>query len=209
MKFLAHKALFASLALAAPMIVGGQAQAQARSVALVDVQGAIGQSAAYTNAMTAMETTYKQQLDQINARSAALNAELQPLVNAYNAAIKAPNATQQSVQPASTALQNKQAAIQQEIGRLSQPIQLARAYVVEQIAAQIDAAVRAAMRARNVDLAVGPGAAVLALGNADLTPVVVTELNRLVPRVQVVPPAGWQPGQQQQPAPQQPQPQGR
>lgn len=209
MKFLAHKALFASLALAAPMMVGGQAQAQARSVAVVDVEGAIVKSAAYAGAMTAMETTYKQQLDQIDARRTVLNAELKPLVDAYNVAIKVPNATQQSVQPAATALQNKQAAIQQEIGRMSQPIQLARAYVVEQIAGQVDAAVRAAMRARNVDLAVGPGAAVLALGNADLTPVVVTELNRLVPRVQVQPPAGWQPGQQQPAAPQQPQPQGR
>lgn len=208
MKFLSSKALFASLALAAPMMVGGQAHAQARAVAVVDVEAAIGRSAAYTNAMTAMQTTYKPQIDQVNARTTAINTELQPLVNAYNAARSAPNATAQSVQASATALQNRQNAAQQELARLSQPIQLARAYVVEQINAQLDAAVRAAMRARNVDLAVAPGAVILAQGNADITPAVTAELNRLVPNVQIVPPAGWQPGQQQA-QPQQPQPQGR
>lgn len=209
MKFLAPKALLASLALTAPMMVGGQAFAQARAVAVVDVEAAIGRSAAYTNAMTAMQTTYATQINQVNTRTTAINAELQPLINAYNAARSAPNATAQSVQPSATALQNRQNAAQQELARLSQPIQLARAYVVEQINAQLDPAVRNAMRARNVDLVVAPGAVIVATGNADITAAVTTELNRLVPNVQIVPPAGWQPGQQQQPAQPQQQPTGR
>ncbi len=211
MKTLSFKALAASLALTAPaMIGGGAAHAQARGVAVADLEAAIGQSAAYTNANTQIQTTYKAQIDQFTARQNALTAELQPLVAAYNAARSAPNATQQSVQPSAQALQTKQQAVEQELANISQPVRLSRAYVVEQIGAQLDAAVTAAMRARNVDLVLSPGGVVKAQGNADITSAVVTELNRLVPSVQIVPPAGWQPGgQQQQGQPQQQQPQGR
>lgn len=210
MKLLAHKALFASLALAAPMMIGGNAYAQARSVAVADLEAALRQSNAYTVANTQMQTTYKPQIDALNARTTALTAELQPLVAAYNAARSAPNATAQSVQPSATALQAKQQAAEQELARLAQPLQLARAYVIEQIGTQLDAAVRAAMRARNVDLVIQPGAAVAFQPAADITTAVVTEINRLVPNVQIVPPQGWQPGQTQAAAqPQQQQPQGR
>jgi Skp family chaperone for outer membrane proteins len=211
MKFLAHKALIASFALAAPMMIAGQAHAQARSIGVADLEAAVTKSNAYVTAMTQMQTTYKPQIDQINARTTALNTELQPLVNAFNAARGAPGATNQSVQPSYTALQTRQQAAEQEIARLSQPVQLARAYVVEQIGVQVDAAVRAAMRARSVDLVVSPAATVSYQPAADITAVVTTEINRLVPSVQIVPPAGWQPGQRQQAAPAatQPQPPGR
>ena len=210
MKLLASKALLASFALAAPMIVGGQAHAQARSVAVVDLDAAVGRTTAYTTANSQIQTTYKAQIDQANARTATLQAEIQPLVNAYNAARSAANATPQSVQPSATALQAKQNAAQQELNRLLQPVQLARAYVIEQIGAQVDAAIKAAMRARNVDLVVAPNATVSYQPSADITAAVTAELNRLVPSVQIVPPAGWQPGQQQAPAQQQQQrPEGR
>ena len=93
MKLFAQKALLASLAFAAPMVVGGgQAYAQARAVAVADLDAVVEQSNAYKNAMTAMQTTYKPQIDQVNARQAALNAELQPLVAAFEAARSQPNA---------------------------------------------------------------------------------------------------------------------
>lgn len=213
MKFIAQKALFASLALAAPMIVGGQAYAQAKSIAVADLEGAIVRSAAYTNANTAMQTTYKAQIDQLNARTTQLNAEIQPLATAFNTARAAPNATEASVQPSYTALEAKQRAAQAEIQRLSQPLQLSRAYIVEQIGAQLDPAVRTTMRARKIDLVLAPNAAVAFEPALDITTAVTAELNRLVPSVQIVPPAGWQPGQQQNqgtaPAAQQPQPVGR
>lgn len=210
MKTLRFKALVASLALTAPMMVGGQAHAQARAVAVADLEAAVQQSAAYTTANSQIQTTYAAQITAFNTRQTALNAELQPLITAYNTARAAPNATQASVTPSATALQTKQQAVEQELGNLSQPIRLSRAYVVEQIGAQLDAAVTAAMRTRNIDLVLAPQAAIKAQGNADITAAVVTELNRLVPSVQIVPPAGWQPGgQQQQPAPAQQPAQGR
>lgn len=197
MKNLAKTALFAALAFSSPAIVGGQLYAQARSIAVADLEAAIQNSTAFTNAMTAMQTTYKPQFDQANARTTALNAELQPLITAFENARKAPGATEASVQPSFTALQNKRNAGQAELQRISQPIALARAYVVEQIALQMDPALKAAMRARSVDLVLAPGAAVSFQPTADITAAVTTELNRLVPSATIVPPAGWQPGQRQ------------
>jgi len=209
-------ALIAAAALAAPMTIAGQAHAQARSIAVVDQQRAIGESNAFKTAMTQIQTTYKAQLDQLNTRRAALEAEMKPLVTAYENAAKAPNATEASVRPSMTALQNKNNAANQELARIGQPIELARAYVVEQIALKMDDALKATMTARNIDLLLVPGATVSYQPAADITTALTAELNRLVPSAQIVPPAGWRPGQAQQPAagapaaaPQQPQPQGR
>lgn len=205
-----RRALLAALAVTAPMMVAGQANAQARSIGVVDDNKAVAESNAYKTAMTQMQTTYKAQIDQLNARRNALQGELQPLVTAYQNAAKAPNATEASVRPSADALQRKNAAAEQELQRLSEPVAIARAYVLEQIAPKVDEAVRNTMRSKQVDLVVVPGATVAYQPAADITAAVTTELNRLVPSVTITPPAGWRPGQQQQGAqPTQPQPQGR
>lgn len=207
-----RKALLAALAVTAPMMVAGQANAQARSLGVVDSNKAVAESNAYKTAMTQMQTTYKTQIDQLNARRTALQAELQPLITAYQTAAQAPNANEASVRPSAEALQKKNAAAEQELNRLSEPVALARAYVIEQIAPKVDEAVRSAMRAKQVDLVVVPDATVAYQPAADITAAVTAEINRLVPSAQITPPAGWRPGQQQQaaqPAQQQQQPQGR
>lgn len=175
--------------------------AQARSVAVVDVEAAIRGSQAWQNALTSIRTTYASQIQAAQTRSQALEAEIKPLVDAYNAAAQQPNATPESVRPYAQPLQQKQQAAQAELQRLNQPISLARAYVQEQIAAQLDASVKAAMAAKQVDLALPPQA-VIVISNPEvnLTDEVVTEINRRVQSVQVQPPAGWQPGQTQQQA---------
>lgn len=209
-------ALIAAAALAAPMTLAGQAHAQARSVAVADQERAIAESNAFKTAMTQMQTTYKTQIDQLTARRTALQAEIQPLVTAYENAAKAPNATEASVRPSATALQTKNNAANQELQRIGAPVELARAYVIEQIALKMNDALKATMTARNVDLLLVPNATVSYQPAADITTALTGEINRLVPSVQIVPPAGWRPGQAQQPAagapaaaPQQPQPQGR
>ncbi|WOK36762.1 OmpH family outer membrane protein [Sphingomonas sp. C3-2] len=205
-----RKALLLALAATAPMMVASQAHAQARAIGVVDDNKAVLDSNAFKTAMTQMQTTYKAQIDQLNARRTALQGELQPLINAYQTAAKAPNATEASVRPSAEALQKKNAAAEQELNRLSEPVALSRAYVLEQIAPKMDEAVRGAMRAKQVDLVVVPGATVAYQPAADITAAVTTELNRLVPSANIVPPAGWRPGQQQQaPAAPAQQPQGR
>jgi hypothetical protein len=79
-------------------------------------------------------------------------------------------------------------------------VQRARAYAAEQIGAQLEAAVDAAMSRKKVTLLLRPEAAVQVQPAADITADVTTELNRLVPSVNINPPANWQPGGQQQQA---------
>src|SRR3546814_15102343 len=59
-------------------------------------------------------------------------------------------------------------------------------------------ALQSAMTKNKVDLVLQPGATVSYQPAVDITNAVVTELNTLVRRAQIVPPAGWAPGQQQQ-----------
>lgn len=187
-------------ALVAPVAIAAPAQAQVGGIAVADAEGAVQRSRAFQTAAQQIQTQYKAQLDQANTRRQALQAELQPLLTAYNNAARAPNATQASIAPAAQALQTRERAAQQELARLTEPAQRAQAYAVEQIARQLNTAVQNAVRARNVQLLLAPQAAVYAQPAADITPAIVAELDRLVPSVSIAPPAGWQPGQAQQQA---------
>lgn len=213
MKTLFKAAALAGVALTGMTVAAPAVTAQSRtSVAVADVEGAVTKSAAFTTAIAQMQTTYAAQIKVVQDRASQLQADAQPQVNAYNAAAQAPGATEASVRPAAEALQRKQTSAQQEIARINQPVLLARAFIEEQIVAQLDAAIKAAMTARKVDLLIQPGAVLAREPYVDITDAVVAELNRRVPSVGVVPPAGYQPGQQgqqQQQPPAATQPQGR
>lgn len=184
---------FAKLMLAAALVAPAAAHAQA--VAVADPQGAIANTKAWAAARGQIGTTYKAQLDQADARSKAIQAELQPQVNAFNAARAAPNANQASLQTQANAIQAREQAGQAEINRITLPAQRAQAYALEQIQAKLPDAVQGAMRARNVTLLVSPQAVLSAQPASDLTPAITAELDRLVPSVSTAVPANWQPGQ--------------
>jgi Skp family chaperone for outer membrane proteins len=190
----------AALALATIPVVTLAAPAYAQSgVAVANLEGAIEQTNAYRTAMTQMQTTYKAQIDQARTRSTALDAELKPLVDAFNAAQRQPNPNRQALQTQYNTLQQRRQTADQEIQRITAPVTLARAYVLEQFTngGRLDAAVKAAMAAKRVNLVVQPQAVLLAQPAADLTTDITNELNKTVTSVQITPPAGWQPGQQQ------------
>ena len=190
----------AALALATIPAVTLAAPAYAQSgVAVANLEGAIEQTNAYRTAMTQMQTTYKPQIDQARTRSTALDAELKPLVDAFNAAQRQPNPNRQALQTQYNTLQQRRQTADQEIQRITAPVTLARAYVLEQFTngGRLDAAVKAAMAAKRVNLVVQPQAVLLAQPAADLTTDITAELNKTVTSVQITPPAGWQPGQQQ------------
>jgi Skp family chaperone for outer membrane proteins len=192
-------ALLGTAAIAAPALVASPAYAQNRPaaapvVATADVDAAVQQSAAFTTAIAQMQTTYAPQITARNTRAQALEAELRTL--------QAAAVTEQNRQPrnaaayqaAVTAFQTRQNSAQQEMRTLSQPIDVAIAYVREQITLQLAAAVRAATTARRVDVLLNNEAVIFRSETADMTSAIVTELNRLVPTVQIVPPAGYEPG---------------
>lgn len=195
------KKLLLAAALATPAaVVATAATAQVSGVAVADPQAAIANTKAWTTARTQIEGTYKTQLDQAEARRRAIATELQPLVTAYQNAARAPGASEASLRPQAQAIQSRETAANQELGRLTAPAQRAQAYAIEQIQAQLNTAVQNAVRARNVSLLLSPQAAIFAQPAADITPAITTELDRLVPSVNTTPPANWQPGQQGQAA---------
>ncbi|MBB4619510.1 OmpH family outer membrane protein [Sphingomonas abaci] len=188
------KTLLLAAALVAP--VAAPVAAQAQTVAVANPEQAIGASRAWATARTQIETTYKAQLDQAEARRQAVGKELQPLVTAFNTARAAPNANQASLQQQAATIQGREQAAQAEIQRITLPAQRAQAYAIEQISAKLPDAVQAVVRARNVSMLVRPDAVLFAAPTADVTSAITTELDRLVPTVSVTPPANWQPGQQ-------------
>lgn len=204
-KTILKSAAVAIVAMTAPALISAPAFAQSRTgIAMANYEAAVAKSQAYTVALTQMQTTYKADIDAVNARATALQAEIKPLVDAYNAAVQQPGATQTTVQPQAQALQAKQQSGQQELARLRQRITRATAYVEEQVAGQLEAAIKAAMKTKNVDMVLSPQSVVAREPYVDITDDIVVELNKLVPSAAITPPADWQPGQanrQQQAAP--------
>jgi Skp family chaperone for outer membrane proteins len=191
------KLLLAAVLASAGTVAATSAVAQAGGVAVADPQAAIANTKAWTAARGQIQTTYKTQLDQAETRRQAIANELRPLVQAFETARAAPNANQQALQTQAQQIQTREQTANQELQRLTGPAQRAQAYAIEQIQAQLAPAVQAAVRARNVQLLVSPQAVLFTQPTADITAAITTELDRLVPSVNINPPANWQPGQQQ------------
>lgn len=203
---------FMFLAAAASLAAAAPATAQIAGVAVANPETAVARTKAWTTAKTQIETQYKAQLDQANARRQSAQTELAPLVSAYRTAAAAPNATEASLRPQAQAIQTREQAAQTEINRLTQPAQRAQAYALEQISNQLRTAVDGAVQKKKVSLLLRPEAALFAQPTTDITADITTELDRLVPTVSITPPANWQPGGQQAAAgapPTQTPPQGR
>mgnify|MGYP002654443446 CR=1 FL=1 len=199
-------ALAAATAFTTPALAqrGGAAPA-APVVVVADIDAAVQQSAAFTTAVTQIQTTYAPQIQNLNVRRQALQTELQTLFQAAQTAQAATPPNEQNVQNAIRAFQTAQQAAEREIATLNAPIELAVSYVQEQITLRMNEAVTAARTARRADIVLTRGAAIQVADSANITPAIVVELNRLVPNVQIVPPQGYEPGslmraQQQQAA---------
>jgi Skp family chaperone for outer membrane proteins len=189
---------FTMLLAAAALVAPAMASAQVGGIAVANPDQAIGASRAWTTARTQIETTYKAQLDQAQARRDAIARELQPQVTALQTASAAPNANQAALQTQANAIRTREQAGQAELSRLTAPAQRAQQFAIEQISNRLPEAVQNVVRARSVSLLLRPDAALFAQPAADVTPAITAELDRLVPSVGITPPAGWQPGQQQQ-----------
>jgi Skp family chaperone for outer membrane proteins len=211
------KILKAILLASAPVVFAASlpttASAQAvTNVAVANVEEAVQRSGAFTAAVAQIKTTYKAQIDAFDARQKSLQAELQPLVTAFQTAQRAPNPNQAALQTQATTIQTRQQAAQRELQTLALPFGRAQAYVEEQISGKLEAALKAAMVKRKVSLVVAPQATISYQPAADITGDIVTELNAMVPSVSIAVPANWQPGGQGQAAPATttpPKPQGR
>lgn len=166
-----------------------------QGVAVANLQAAIANTDAFRVAQQQRPVTYKPQLDQAQARSNALEAQIKPMIDRFIAARQAATtpALQQQLQTQARAIQDLQEKGKQEIQQILLPVSLSEAYVTEQLEDKLDQAVQNAMAKGRVSLLLQPGA-VLARANAyDITGSIVAELNLLLPAAQLVPPQGWEP----------------
>ena len=191
--FVASALAIASLSVS-PMFAA-PAAAQARATAVADVRVAAAKSNAFTTASQQIQTTYKAQIDQQESRGQTLQAELNVLVAKYNEEAKKTPQNQAALQAAAKAVQDKRQSASEELGRIGAPVDLAIAYVEDQISVRMNEAIKAAMTAKKVDLLLNADAVLARETNVDITDAVVTELNRILPSVTITPPAGYQPGQ--------------
>lgn len=176
-------------------ILAVPAFAQAKAIAVADVRAAAGRSNAFTTASQQIETTYKAQIDQQQSRGQTLQAEVNVLIAKYNEESKKTPQNATALQAAAKAVQDKRQAAQTELGQIGAPVDLAIAYVEDQISVRMNEAIKAAMTAKKVDLLLNPDAVLARENNVDITDAVIVELNRILPNVSTAVPAGYQPGQ--------------
>ncbi len=191
--FTASALAVASLSIS-PMFAA-PAAAQARAVAVADVRAAAAQSNAFKTASQQIQTTYKAQIDQQETRGQTLQAELNVLVAKYNEEAKKTPQNQAALQAAAKAVQDKRQSAAAELIKIGEPVDLAIAYVEDQISVRMNEAIKAAMTTKKVDLLLQPDAVLARENNADITAAVVAELNRILPSVSTAVPAGYKPGQ--------------
>ncbi|MEC9066245.1 OmpH family outer membrane protein [Pelagerythrobacter marinus] len=208
MKTLFKPVLAAGLMLtasAAPMLAAPAVAQDARGIGVVSLPAVIANSNAYRTAEQQRQTTYQAQISQAESRRQQIEAQLTPMIQAFNTARQGANPDQQALQQQAAQIQQIEQAGQRELQTILAPVALSRAYVTEQIEDRLDEAVQAAAAKRNVTLILDAtsGQVIFAGAQHNLTQDVLNELNTLVPSVQITPPEGWVPReirQQQQAA---------
>lgn len=166
-----------------------------QGIGVANLQAAIANADAFRVAQQQRPVTYKPQLDQAQSRGNALEAQIKPMIDRFNAARQGTMtpALQTQLQGQARAIQELQEKGKQEIQQILLPVALSEAFVNEQLEEKLDQAVQKAMEKTRVSLLLQPGAVVARANAYDLTDEIVTELNVLLPTAQLVPPQGWEP----------------
>lgn len=181
----------AGLALTALAALPASAQVEGR-MATVDISGTIIGTTAFQNAYSEVNRTYTQQNDLRRTKS----QERQTLLATFDT-----NGNKQVDDAELAAKQGsadftKLQTLEQEIQGLTNQIDGARIYAIEQIIVQYPAALRDVTTAQKIKLVISPDSLLFAPPEADITQQVTTALNAKVATVGVVPPANWQPSRE-------------
>lgn len=184
-KLLASGALaLGALAATAP----ATAQVQGR-VATADISRAVIGTTALQTAYNQIGQTYSAQIEQRTSKQQQLTQLLQPFDTNGNGQLD--EAELPAVQGASNFTQIQ--TLEQEVASLTNQVNSARVYAVEQILAQYPAAVREVTTQQQIVMVVTPEAVQFAAEGADISALISASLNTKVPTVQIVPPAEWRP----------------
>jgi Skp family chaperone for outer membrane proteins len=200
MKSLLKSSVYALTLLAAPAIVmASPAAAQSiKGLAVVDQNKAVADSSAFRNSLTARQTTYKPQIDQATTLMTGAQSRAKPLLDQFEAERTKPTPNQETLRNLAGQIQKLESDTQNQRNQILQPLALSEAYVLEQIGDQYDAALKAAMATTKSTVVLDIAATASFDKASDITAAVTTELNRLLPNAQIVPPTGWLPRAQRE-----------
>lgn len=185
--------LLASAGLALGVLSAAPAAAQVEGkIATVERATAMIASQALQSGFQQISTTYAAQIEQIRAKQQQRQDVLKPFDTNGDNEIGDEEYAAVEASPQFATLQT----LEQEINQLSGQVDLARIFVVEQIAQQYPTALREVVQQQQIQLVLSPSALALPSQEADITQLVVTSLNSKVPSVGVVPPQSYQPSRQ-------------
>ena len=183
----------AAAGLAGAAIVAMPAAAQVSgSVGIVNAPATVAASSALRTAYQQINTTYQAQITQIQQKQQQAQTLLQQLDT--NSDGNLDQAEQQAAQNAPQAQQI--ATLEREIGQLSNQVEAARVYAVEQILQQYNTSLQTVAQQTNVQMILSPDAVLWTAPTANLNQQMIAALDARVPSVQITPPQGWQPSQQ-------------
>ena len=185
--------LLGTVGIAAAAFTAAPAAAQVEGkMATVDTARVIIGTNALRTAYELVTTTYKAQIDQRTAKQNELTELLRPFDTNGNGRID--EAELPALQGASNFQQFQQ--LEGEVASLTNQVNNARGFAVEQIFQQYAPAVEEVATAEQIQM-IGPVVSVLyARQEADVTAKITEALNVKVPSVGVVPPQNYRPSQQ-------------
>jgi len=181
----------AGVALLALAALPAQAQVEGR-MATVDISGTIIGTTAFQNAYTEVNRTYSQQNELRRTKA----QERQTLLATFDTNGDKQVDDNELAAKQGSADMTKLQTLEQEIQALSNQIDSARIYAIEQIITQYPAALQQVTTSQQIKMIIDPGSILYAPPEADITQQVVTALNAKVATATVVPPAGWQPSRE-------------
>ena len=190
------KAALAAFVMLTPAAAMAQAKVPAAAIAIVDTDRILRECTACKAAQTQLASQVQALQTRQQQLASPLQTEAQSIQTAVNALQgKAPDA---ALQGRINALQTKQTAANQELGKQEQTIRSTQANVVQQINAKLGPIVQAQLATSGATMIVDREG-VLAFNPAiDITNAVLAQLNQQLPSVSVTPlPAQQQPAQQQ------------
>jgi Skp family chaperone for outer membrane proteins len=181
----------AGVALCALAALPAQAQVEGR-IATVDISRAVLGTTAFQTAYEQVNTTYAQQNDLRRAKATERQTLLQTFDTNGDKQVDDAELAAKQASPDFAKLQT----LEQEIQGLSNQIDAARIYAVEQVITQYGAALTEVTTKQQIKLVVDPTTLLFAAPEADITQQITTSLNAKVPSVGIVPPQGWQPARE-------------
>jgi Skp family chaperone for outer membrane proteins len=186
-KYLVSAALAATaLALTTPaaaQVTGG--------IATANPVVAIAGSKAFQTANQQIQTTFKADFDQIQAKLQQRQTVLATLDKNHDKQVDQAelNAAQKLKSPALKQVET----IENEIRKLQQPAQAAQVFAIESIARRYQDAMNKVVTDRRIGVILKPDSFVYAPDAADVTSSITAALDQSVPTVSITPPANWQP----------------